>query len=133
MVCRCRAWRYSGATGYVPNTEFLEEITGGDWTLVEAIVKGRIRLSAVLQKIRGGKEGTSVQAFADAIRHAHNERIEEQRGAGLKKLKAWRAFYAARHPELAEEYDNLVTQHCHEEGSVPARDDVSVAWSHQLI
>lgn len=120
-----------GATGYVPDAGFLEEITGGDWTLVEAIVKGRIRLSSVLQKIREGKEGTSIEALAAAIRNAHEERIEEQRGAGLKKLKAWRAFYAARHQELAEEYDSLVAQHCHEEGWYPGHytdDDRIQSW-----
>jgi len=120
-----------GATGYITDTEFLDKITGGDWTLVEAIVKGRIRLSSVLQEIRERKEGASVEALANAIRKAHEARIEEQRAAGLKKLKAWREFYAAHHPELAEEYDVLVTQHCHEEGWYPDRytdDDRIQSW-----
>jgi transcriptional regulator with XRE-family HTH domain len=120
-----------GATGYFPDTDFLEEITGGDRTLVEAIVKGRIRLSSVLQEIRGHKEGVLVEALANAIRQAHEARIEEQRAAGLKKLKAWREFYAAHHPELAEEYDALVSQHCHEEGWYPNHytdDDRIQSW-----
>jgi transcriptional regulator with XRE-family HTH domain len=108
-----------GAAGFIPDTNFLEEITGGDWTLVEAIVKGRIRLSTVLQEIGERREGASVEALASAIRHAHDARIEEQREAGLKKLRAWREFYSARHKELAEEYDSLVDQHCHEEGWYP--------------
>lgn len=120
-----------GAAGYITDTELLEEITVGDWTLVEAIVKGRIRLSSVLQEIRGRKEGASVEALANAIRQAHEAQIEEQRAAGLKKLKAWREFYAARHPELAEEYDALVSQHCHEEGWYPNHytdDDRIQSW-----
>jgi hypothetical protein len=108
-----------GAAGFIPDTNFLEEITGGDWTLVEVIVKGRIRLSTVLQEIGERREGASVEALASAIRHAHDARIEEQREAGLKKLRAWREFYSARHKELAEEYDSLVDQHCHEEGWYP--------------
>jgi predicted CopG family antitoxin len=99
-----------GAAGYITDTELLEEITVGDWTLVEAIVKGRIRLSSVLQEIRGRKEGASVEALANAIRQAHEARIEEQRAAGRKKLKAWREFYAERHPELAKEYDEILHQ-----------------------
>ena len=64
-----------GASGYVPDADFLEEITGGDSALVESIVKGRIRLSTVLQEIqeiKGGKNRISVEAFAVAIRHARD-------------------------------------------------------------
>lgn len=120
-----------GASGYVPVTGFLEKITDGDGTLAEAIVKGRIRLSTILQKAKDAKGGVSVEEFARAIRHAHAQGIEEQRKAGLKKLTAWRAFYAKRHPDLAEEYDDLVTQYCHEEGWCPERytdDDRVQSW-----
>jgi hypothetical protein len=120
-----------GATGFIPDTDFLEVITGGDWALVEAIAKGRIRLSTVLQEIGERREGASVDALASAIRHAHDARIEEQREAGLKKLKAWREFYAARHKELAEEYGSLVNQHCHQEGWYPKHytfDDRIQSW-----
>lgn len=108
-----------GASGYVPDTEFLEKITDGDWTLVEAIVKGRIRLSTVHKDTKDEKGSVTIDEFARAIRHAHAQNIEEQRKAGFKKLMAWRLFYNERHPDLAEEYDYLVTQHCHEEGWCP--------------
>ncbi|WP_197474270.1 helix-turn-helix domain-containing protein [Rhodobacter xanthinilyticus] len=120
-----------GAAGYITDTELLAKITGDDGTLVEAIVKGRIRLSSVLQEVKERKEGASVEGLANALRQAHEARIEGQRAAGLKKLKAWREFYAARHPGLAEEYDALVTQHCHEEGWYPDRytdDDRIQSW-----
>ncbi|OAN89982.1 helix-turn-helix domain-containing protein [Sulfitobacter geojensis] len=120
-----------GASGYVTDTDFLEQVTGGDRALIEAIVKGRIRLSTVLKQAKEGKERVSVEEFAVSVRHAHAQGIEEQRKAGLKKLKAWRAFYADLHPDLAEEYDHLVAQHCHEEGWYPERytdDDRIQKW-----
>lgn len=98
---------------------------------VEAIVQGRIRLSTVLQEIGERREGASVEALASAIRQAHDARIEEQREAGLKNLRAWRELYSARHKELAEEYDSLVDQHCHEEGWYPEHytdDDRIQSW-----
>lgn len=99
--------------------------------MVEAIVKGRIRLSTILQQAKEGKDGVSVENFAEAIRHAHAQGIEEQRKAGLKKLKAWRTFYADHHPDMAEDYDHLVTQHCHEEEWYPedyTDDDRIQSW-----
>lgn len=108
-----------GAAGYVPDTELVSALSGGDLKLAEAIVKGRIRLSTILQRAKEGEDPVSVETFADAIRHAHAQQIEELRKAGLKKLKAWRTFYEARHPDLAEEYDRLLAQHCHEEGWCP--------------
>ncbi|WP_114283719.1 helix-turn-helix domain-containing protein [Candidatus Halocynthiibacter alkanivorans] len=119
------------AAGYIPDIELVDAISGGNPKLAEAIVKGRIRLSTVLQQAKEGKDPVSVQAFADAIRHAHAQQIEEQRDAGLKKLKAWRAFYEERHPDLAEEYDRLVAQHCHEKGWCPkdyTDDDRIQSW-----
>ena len=118
-------------SGYIPDTDFLKKITNGDSTLAEAIVKGRIRLSTILQTAKKGKDGVSVEEFAVAIRHAHAQGIEEQRKAGLKKLKAWRTFYEGRHPDLAEEYDRLVDEHCHEEGWCPKEytdDDRIQSW-----
>lgn len=120
-----------GAAGYIPDTDFLEQITGGNRALAEAIVKGRIRLSMVLQQAKEGKDQVSVEQFAEAIRRANSEGIEEQRRAGLKKLDAWRAYYADLYPDLAEEYDRLVAQHCHEEGWYPdnyTSDDRIQSW-----
>lgn len=117
-----------GAAGYICDKFVLDKITDGDRTLVEAIVKGRIRLSSVVQE---AKEVASLKAISNAIRQAYDAQIEEQRAAGLKKLKAWRAFYAERHPDLAAEYDDLVAKHCHEEGWFPDKytdDDRVQSW-----
>jgi transcriptional regulator with XRE-family HTH domain len=120
------------AVGYIPDIELVEALSGGKQQLIEAISKGRIRLSAVLREAKDEKDGkVSVEAFAEAIRIAHAQGIEDQRKAGLKKLKAWRAYYAKLHPELAEEYDNLVAQYCHEEGWYPEQytdDDRVQSW-----
>lgn len=120
------------AAGYIPDIELVEALSGGQPQLAEAISKGRIRLSSVLQQAKEAKGGgISVEEFAEAIRVAHAQGIEDQRRAGLKKLKAWRAFYAERHPELAAEYDDLVVKHCHEEGWYPDHytdDDRVQSW-----
>jgi len=108
------------AAGYIPDIELVEVLSGGQPQLAEAISKGRIRLSSILQQLKEGKGGSvSVEEFAEAIRVTHAQGIEDQRKVGLKKLKAWRAFYAERHPELAREYEDLVAMHCHEEGWYP--------------
>lgn len=120
-----------GASGYVTDKDLLEKITGGDRELIEGIVKGRIRLSTVLQQAKEGKERVSAEEFAVSIRYALDQSSEEQRKASFKKLKAWRAFYADLHPDLAEEYDQLVDQHCHEEGWYPENytdDDCIQSW-----
>lgn len=120
------------AAGYIADIDLVEALSGGQEQLAEAIAKGRIRLSSVLQQAKEGKgDGISVEEFAEAIRDAHSQGIEEQRKAGLKKLKAWRVFYAERHPELAKEYDELVKDHCHEEGWYPdsyTDDDRVQSW-----
>lgn len=124
------------AAGYIPDVDLLEKITGGDWRLVEAIVKGRIRLSKCRDEVfQNGKsfdnDDKFLQAFAVAVRQERDKQIEEQRKAGLKKLDAWRAFYAERHPDMAQEYDDLVAQHCHEEQWYPkhyTEDDRVQSW-----
>jgi hypothetical protein len=120
------------SAGYIPDIELVEALSGGQPQLAEAISKGRIRLSSVFQHAKGAKGGDlSIEEFAKALREAHEQSIEDQRKAGLKKLKAWRAFYAERHPELAAEYDDLVAKHCHEEGWYPERytdDDRVQSW-----
>ncbi|WP_313138230.1 hypothetical protein [Paracoccus jeotgali] len=120
------------AAGYIPDIKLVEALSEGQPQLAEAISKGRIRLSSVLQQAKEAKGGDlSIKEFAKAIRAAHEQGIEAQRKAGLKKLNAWRAFYAERHPELAAEYDDLVAKHCHEEGWYPERytdDDRAQSW-----
>jgi transcriptional regulator with XRE-family HTH domain len=119
------------AAGYIPDIELVDIISGGNPKLAEAIVKGRIRLSTVLQQAKEGKDSISVETFADAVRRAHAQQIEDQREGGLKKLNAWRAFYAEHHRELAAEYDRLIAQHCHEEGWCPkdyTDDDCIQSW-----
>lgn len=121
-----------GASGYVTDPDLLNKITAGDRALAEAIVKGRLRLSTVLAQAKVGKERVSKEQFAEAIRLAHSQGIEEQRRASLKKLHAWRAYYAGLYPELAEEYDRLVAQHCHGEGWRPDQytsDDQIQSWA----
>lgn len=121
-----------GAAGYITDFKLVEELSGGRPQLTEAISKGRIRLSSVLQQAKEAKgSGLSIEEFAEALRTAYVQGIEDQRKAGLKKLKAWRAFYAERHPDLAAEYDDLVAKHCHEEGWYPAYytfDDRAQSW-----
>lgn len=117
--------------GYIPDTEILDKITGGDSRLVEAIVKGRIRLSTLLKQFQGRRDGISAEEIAAAISKERDNKIEEQRKAGLEKLKAWRAYYAERHPDLAQEYDDLVADHCHKEGWYPDHytdDDRAQCW-----
>ncbi|AMY72013.1 hypothetical protein AKL17_1p0012 (plasmid) [Frigidibacter mobilis] len=120
------------AAGFISDIELVEALSGGQPQLAEAIAKGRIRLSSVLHQAKEAKGGgLSIEEFAKAIREAHEQGMEDQRKAGLKKLKAWRAFYAERHPELAAEYDDLVAKHCHEEGWYPERytdDDRVQSW-----
>lgn len=120
------------AAGFISDIELVEALSGGQPPLAEAIAKGRIRLSSVLHQAKEAKGGgLSIEEFAKAIREAHEQGMEDQRKAGLKKLKAWRAFYAERHPELAAEYDDLVAKHCHEEGWYPERytdDDRVQSW-----
>lgn len=120
------------AAGFISDIELVDALSGGQPQLAEAIAKGRIRLSSVLHQAKEAKGGgLSIEEFAKAIREAHEQGMEDQRKAGLKKLKAWRAFYAERHPELAAEYDDLVAKHCHEEGWYPERytdDDRVQSW-----
>jgi len=106
--------------GYIADIELVEILAGGQPQLAEAISKGRIRLSSVLQQAKEDKgDDISVEEFAEAIKNAQDQGIAVQRKVGLKKWKAWRAFYAERHPELAKEFDDLVACHCHEEGWYP--------------
>ncbi|MFW2590175.1 helix-turn-helix domain-containing protein [Sagittula sp. SSi028] len=120
------------AAGYISDVDYVELLSGGEPQLAEAISKGRIRLSSVVQQVNETKgNGRSVEELAEAIRKAHEQGIETQRKEGLKKLKVWRAFYAERHPEMAAEYDDLVAKHCHEEGWYPERytgDDRVQSW-----
>ena len=120
-----------GASGFITNIDFLETITGGDKILIEAIIKGRIRLSTIMQQIKEGKESTSNMRITDAIRNAYKQEIDKQRKVGLKKLNAWRTFYAEHHPELAKEYDALVRKYCYEDDWYPENytdDDRNQSW-----
>lgn len=121
------------AAGYIPDIKLVEALSGGQPQLAEAISKGRVRLSSVLQQAKEAKGGgLSIEEFAEAVRGAYKQGIEDQRKACLKKLKAWRVFYAERHPDLAAEYDDLVAKHCHEEGWYPEHytdDDRAQSWA----
>ena len=124
------------ASGYISDINLLETITNSDEVLIEAIVKGRIRLSTIIQKIKEEKEPTSNEQITDAIRSAYEQEINKQRKVGLKKLKAWHIFYAERHPELAKEYDDLMNKHCHAEGWYPdnyTKDDRIQSWINPFL
>lgn len=124
------------ASGYIPDIDLLEKITGGEAILMEAVVKGRIHLSKIYDDVlQNGKsvadDDMFFQALAVALRRERDSQIEEQRKSGIKKLNAWRGFYAERHPDLAKEYDDLVVQHCYEEGWFPESytdDDRAQSW-----
>lgn len=109
-----------GASGCLPDTRLLKKITCNNWELIESIVNGRVRLSAILQNAKEGNKRISNEEITKAIRQAHVQSSGEQQKASIKKLKAWRAFYAERHPDMAVEYDHIVAQHCHAEGWCPS-------------
>ena len=114
------------ALGFIPDIDALNEITGGDSVLIEALMKGRVRLSTCLESYNNGKD-KSVEALIRILRrelaradHQNEQVISESRDAGLLKLEVWRASYEERHPDLAREYDQIVEKHCHEDGWYPS-------------
>lgn len=125
------------AIGFVPDIDALNEITGGDEELIEALTKGRIRLSTCIEDHKSG-ENRTVESFVSMLRRelARTDRqyekdIAENREAGLMKLRAWRVYYEERHPDLAKEYDQIVEKCCHEDGWYPSYYDESfkeICW-----
>lgn len=124
------------AAGYVPDIQLLEAITAGDPVLIEALVKGRVRFSKCYEELQKSEEKLETaedisKALSSIIQRDLDKSVEEKRRKGLVKLEAWRAFYAERHPDLAQEYDNLVSKYCHEEGWSPrecTEDDKRQIW-----
>jgi hypothetical protein len=111
--------------------DLVRALAGEDLALEQAIAMGRIHLSKILDRAKSGTDGLSVEDFAKSIRETRAGDIDEQRQAGLRKLKAWRAFYAERYPEKAKEYDRLVQEYCHAEGWHPdyyTDDDRTQVW-----
>ena len=118
------------AAGFIADLDWLIKLTGGDNALAEALTMGRVRLSKCLETHK--KSGDpSVEAFIRMLRQEvqaadekHNDQIAKDRAESLIRLKAWRAFYEKRHPDLAQEYDRIVKKHCHEDGwASPYYDD----------
>lgn len=114
------------ATGFVPDLELLNALTGGDADLIKALVEGRIRLSQCWEEHqKSGDPG--VDRFPDILRRElaranddHSTQLRIKREQSLAKLEAWRAFYEERHPDLAREYDEIVAAYCHEDSWFPA-------------
>ena len=125
------------AIGFIPDIDKLNEITGGDVKLIEALARGRVRLSTCLEDHKSG-EDKSGEAFVRMLGRelARTDRqyekdISESREAGLVMLGAWRAFYEKSHPDLAREYDQIVETHCYEDGWYPSyyeEDLKEVCW-----
>jgi hypothetical protein len=118
--------RAPSSAGFNPDVERLSELTGGDIELTEALTKGRIRLSTCFENYKKC-EGRNVETFIDVLRqelartdNQYQKQIAEKREEGLVKLKAWRTFYKERHPLFAQEYDQIVEAHCHEDGWYPS-------------
>jgi hypothetical protein len=118
--------RAPSSAGFIPDVDMLTSITGGDAELIEALTKGRIRLSTCLEYYKKC-EGRNVETFIDVLRqelartdNQYQKQIAEKREEGQVKLKAWRTFYKERHPLFAQEYDQIVEAHCHEDGWYPS-------------
>lgn len=114
------------SAGFIPDVELLTDITGGNSELIEALIKGRIRLSTCIDEYKKGGN-KSVKAFIEILgkelvraNHKHEKEIAESREAALVKLTGWRAYYADHHPDLAREYDQIVEEYCHDDGWYPS-------------
>jgi len=114
------------AVGFIPDWDLLIKLTGEDSELAEALIKGRVRLSKCLEDHKASSD-RSVGSFIRVLRkelarvdNQYNKEISENRDEGLLKLEAWRAYYANRYPDLAQEYDQIVENHCHEDGWYPS-------------
>lgn len=113
------------AAGFIPDVDMIGALTGGDATLIEALAKGRIRLSTCWEAYQ--KSGCdTLEGFPGVLQRElaredeeHLTKLAAEREASLAKLKAWRAFYGGRHADLASEYDQIVEAYCHEEGWSP--------------
>lgn len=121
------------ASGFVADVEIIQALSKGNEVYAEAIVKGRCRLSAILEELRAekGKE-ISIEDFAEAIEEKYNNNLEIKRKESLRKLNSWREFYALNYPELAKEFDDIVNNYCHEEGWHPEHytsDDRIQSWA----
>ncbi len=110
------------AAGFIADLDWLIKWTGHDNALAEALTMGRVRLSKCLDAHKKGGD-PSIEAFVRVMRREmqaadekHNDKITKDRAESLIRLKAWRAFYEKRHPNLACEYNRIVEKHCHEDG-----------------
>lgn len=120
------------ASGFVTDVEMIQILSGGQEELAEAIVKGRVRLSSIFEKLIAEK-GVNVplEEITENIKNTHTQSIEIQRKEGLKKLSAWREFYSSSYPELSKEFDDIVKNYCHKEGWYPehyTNDDRIQSW-----
>lgn len=126
------------AIGFIADSEIFRNITGGDMKLQDGLLKGYIRLSPLLADLMN-KKFSDGNSFKNALHRNLEKEIEEYRKplaelrkAGLVQHKAWCAFYEARHPNLAYEYEKIVAAHCYEDGWYPidySEDDKIKFWT----
>jgi len=114
------------AAGFIADLDWLIKLSGHDNALAEALTMGRVRLSKCLETHKKS-EDPSLESFIRLLRREvqaadekHNDQITRDRAKSLIRLKTWRSAYEKRHPDLAEEYDQIVENHCHEDGWYPS-------------
>ncbi|MFG6083655.1 helix-turn-helix domain-containing protein [Paracoccus litorisediminis] len=126
------------AVGFIPDVELFHNMTKDDAKLQDGLMKGQIHLSPILGDWKSGRFSNgdefrkALYSSLDKERDAYRQPLAEQREIGLAQLKAWRAFYGERHPDLAREYDQIVDVHCHEDGWYPidyAEEDKAKFWT----
>lgn len=120
------------ASGFVVDVEGVHELSEGQEELAEAIVKGRLKIStAAEKKIAKNGVNLTLKELAVILKENYANSKEVKRKEGLRKLNAWREFYALNYPELAKEFDDIVKNYCHKEGWYPKNytsDDRIQSW-----
>lgn len=111
--------------GFNPHTPFYRAIAAGDEEIVRKLARGQVRLSQSFAQAEL-EDDKPLPEKAEIIRRdllaqadQHRQKLEEMRGDSLNRLGAWRAFYEEGHPDLAKEYDELVSAFGKPEGWYP--------------
>jgi len=98
------------AKGFNPDVDYLHELAGHDPHLIDAVTKGRVRLTRVLD---------AAEQSGKPVRDILHREVQTVRGQNLRKLEAWRSVYAEQFPAESREYEDIVAAHCHPEGWCP--------------
>lgn len=113
------------ALGFIPHLTLFDFIAEEDAEIVRKLARGDVRLSLSVTRANFNANG-SLEANAEIIRKdlaeqaaSHRAKLAARREEGLNRLKAWRAFYQQRHPDLAKDYEDLVAAYCKPEGWYP--------------